>query len=103
MKKFLSTFALVALLGFVTSSVLSAADEVKLKGTAMCGKCELKKDAKCNCILKVKEGDKEVLYYLSGKVNHGADFCKGTKELTVTGTPGPDKDGNKTFVVTKTE
>lgn len=100
-------FALVALLaiGFTANFVKAAdAKEVTLKGTALCGKCELKQDAKCNCILKVTEDGKDVLYYLSGKgLDHKANFCQGTKPVTVTGTPGPDKDGHKTFKVSKLE
>jgi hypothetical protein len=77
--------------------------EVTLKGTALCGKCELKQDEKCDCILQVKEKDgKEVLYYLSGKVNHKKDFCQGTKEVKVTGFLS-DKDGKKHIEVTKLE
>jgi len=105
MKKLVSLFALCAMFCLVSSAAIAAdeAKEVTLKGTALCGKCELKVDAKCTCTLKVKVDGKDVLYYLSGKVNHAADFCKGTKELTVTGKPGPDKDGHKTFVVSKSE
>jgi hypothetical protein len=106
MKSFVPFLALCAMFCFAASMSLAAdkkeeAKETTLKGTALCGKCELKQDAKCNCILKVKEGDKDVLYYLSGKVDHKADFCQGTKDLTVTGHAGPEKDGHKTFVVTK--
>ena len=102
MKKFVAMSLICAMFGFVASTSF-AADEVTLKGTALCGKCELKKDAACNCILQVKEDGKDVLYYLSGKVKHKADFCEGTKAMTVTGHAGPDKDGHKTFVVTKSE
>ena len=106
MKKFVSMLALGAMFCFVASSALVAKDapaEVTLKGTALCGKCELKQDAKCNCVLKVKEAGKDVLYYLSGKVDHKADFCQGTKDMTVVGHAGPEKDGHKTFVVSKSE
>jgi hypothetical protein len=106
MKKFVPMFALCAMFAFAASMALAAkeaAKEVTLKGTAMCGKCELKQDAKCDCVLKVTEDGKDVLYYLSGKVDHKKDFCQGTKEMSVTGHAGPDKDGHKTFVVTKAE
>ena len=72
MKKFAPMFALCAMFAFAASMALAAKEEAKevtLKGTALCGKCELKKDAKCNCILKVSEDGKDVLYYLSGKVD----------------------------------
>lgn len=104
MKKIVSLAALAAFLCVGISATFVRAEdakEVTLKGTALCGKCELHQDPKCNCILKVTEGGKDVLYYLSGKVSHSKDFCKGTKDLSVVGTPGPDMDGHKTFKVTK--
>ena len=105
MKSVVSIAALCAFLCLgLSAAFVSAADtkEVTLKGTALCGKCELKQDAKCNCILKVTADGKDTLYYLSGKVNHKADFCQGTKELTVTGVV-TEKEGKHFMKVSKTE
>src|SRR5262245_30127906 len=77
-------------------------DEAKtLKGTICCAKCELKKEKACYTVIKVKEGDKEVIYYFdedAHKKNHKA-ICTEAKEGTVTGTIGK-KDG-KMWVTVK--
>src|SRR5262245_49052546 len=77
--------------------------EVTLKGTMVCGKCTLKETAACCNILKVKEGDKEVKYYLSpddggNKAKYHKEICPaGTeKEATVKGVV-VEKGGKKTF------
>ena len=43
----------------------------KLEGKLTCTKCALQETDKCGHALKVKEGDKEVIYYLddSGKIS----------------------------------
>lgn len=81
--------------------------EVTLKGSITCAKCELKMDGvtKCATVIKVKEGDKEVVYFFdeaSHKANHGK-VCTESKAGSVTGTVSEEKDGKKTITVTKIE
>jgi hypothetical protein len=63
--------------------------EVTLKGTLGCGKCSFKTTTSCQNILKVKEGGKEVMYYLAAnptsEKNH-EEVCDGPKSATVKGT-----------------
>src|SRR5262245_23938993 len=71
--------------------------EVTLKGTILCGKCELKETKQCANAIRVKEGGKEVVYYFddSGKgEKYHKDICQTPKEGTVTGTV-TEKDGKK--------
>jgi hypothetical protein len=78
------------------------AKEVTLKGTITCAKCDLDIEKKCMTVIKVKEKDKDVIYYLdekTGKANHGK-ICKTPMKGTVTGTV---KDDGKKKVITVTE
>ena len=78
--------------------------EVTLKGTITCAKCDLGVEKKCATVIKVKEGDKDVVYYLddaSAKKNHGT-ICMSPKEGSVTGTTS-EKDGKKVITATKVE
>ncbi len=90
----------------------SSSGEVTLKGTIACSKCTFKSPAvegKCNIAIKVKDGDKETIYYFdadSHKKWMGGDgdvnFCTKQAEGTVTGTV-TEKDGKKWIKVTKLE
>src|SRR3954471_17301475 len=74
----------------------AAGKERTLKGTILCGKCELNETPKCATAIKVKEKGKDVVYYLdekSGKKHH-SEICKTPKEGTVTGRVS-EKDGKK--------
>ena len=66
------------------------AEEVTIKGSSECAKCTLKKADSCNNAIKVKDGDKEVIYFMVKnkvhKANHKKFFCKGGHNVTVTGT-----------------
>lgn len=90
------TLALVAFLGLGVQAddkpeAKKAGDKVELKGDLCCGKCELKIDGVTKCVnaIKVKEGDKDVVYLLDdkgpGAPYHG-DICQGTKPGSVSGT-----------------
>jgi hypothetical protein len=71
--------------------------EVTLKGTVCCSKCSLKETAKCGNAIKVKEGDKEIVYYFidkGGKEGYHKDICQETKAGSVKGTVS-EKDGKK--------
>jgi hypothetical protein len=84
---------------FAMTAMVRAEDKkvVELKGTLCCGKCCLKKCEKCTNAISVKEGDKEVVYFLedNGKdESYHKNICtkkvKGTVKGTVT-----EKDGQK--------
>jgi hypothetical protein len=67
-----------------------AADETKtITGEAMCAKCELGLQDKCQTVIQVKEGDKTVNYYLAAndvaKAFH-PKICKAPADVTATGT-----------------
>ncbi len=80
---------------------------VTLKGTIGCSKCEFKLTDDCGTAIKVKEGDKEVIYLVldDGKnAKYHEKICQETKKGSVTGVVGmkgkqktikPDKDGVK--------
>jgi uncharacterized protein DUF6370 len=78
--------------------------EVTLKGTILCGKCALKETPKCHTAIKVKEGDKEVVYFFdeTGSKKYHKEICTETKEGEVTGVTG-ESDGKKTIKVSKVE
>jgi hypothetical protein len=96
------------LLGLAVAAILATGltaqekgKEVELKGKLTCAKCTLKEPgitACCN-VLVVKEGEKEVKYFLSpndggAKATYHKEICPaGTeKEATVKGTVIKDKD-----------
>lgn len=76
--------------------------EVTLKGTITCAKCDLKVEKKCATVIKVKDGDKETVYYFDAKgdkANHKS-ICQEAKAGSVTGTVS-EKDGKKVVTVKK--
>jgi hypothetical protein len=96
-----AAFSMVLGLAFVAALVVRAQaedkKEVELKGTILCAKCELKESAKCANCIRVKEDDKDVVYYLDdtgAKAKYHKDICQGPKEGTVKGTV-TEKDGKK--------
>jgi hypothetical protein len=99
---------LMVAVALVVVGVATAADkEVTLKGIMVCGKCALKETEKCSNVLIVKDGDKEVKYYLQDKgvdeTFHKGKICTaGLKgpEATVTGTV-VEKDGKQLLTPTK--
>jgi len=89
------TFALVAFMGLGLQAdekkeTKKVGTKVELKGDLCCAKCELKIEGvtKCANAIKVKEGDKDVVYILEDKGGgapyHG-DICQAVKPGTVTG------------------
>lgn len=67
-----------------------AADVTKtITGEAVCAKCELNSQDKCQTVIQVKEGDKVVDYYLApndtAKAFH-SKICKSSAPATATGT-----------------
>jgi len=86
-----------------TTLTAVAAEEITVTGTSMCGKCEMKETPKCMNVLKVKDGDKETVYYMTKNMDHREYFCKGTKEgVEVTGTV-EEKDGKMMLTPKKIE
>ena len=86
MKKLLS---LAAAFGLSCGLYAAEAKEVKLTGTAMCGKCELGVTDACTNVLQVtnKKTEKTRNYIFTANMEHGKLFCKGTTEgVRVTGT-----------------
>jgi Family of unknown function (DUF6370) len=57
-----------------------------LKGELVCGKCKLSETDKCSNVLVVKEGEKEVNYFIQDK-GKGEKYhvCTGSKKAEVTG------------------
>jgi hypothetical protein len=110
MKALVGTFLSVLALAAAMTSLVRAEDgtqpsaAVTLKGTLLCAKCFLGQGDKCQNVLKVKEGEKETLYYLTpndlSNDEHGK-VCKEPKDgVTVTGTV-EDKDGKKWLTASK--
>ena len=99
MKNAWKMLAVVALFfAFTVTARAEGEKKVTLKGTITCAKCDLKKEAKCATVIKVKEKDKDVIYYFddkSHKANH-KKICTEPMEGEVTGTVS--KDGDKLII-----
>ena len=107
MTRLVYALAAAALLGLPWDLSADDKKEVKVTGTLVCGKCQLKETAKCSNVLQVKEKDKVVNYYLDDKGNgetYHEGVCGGDKveNVTVTGT-ATEKDGKKRIKPTKVE
>jgi hypothetical protein len=78
-------------------------NETTLQGNLLCGHCSLKQGDKCNDVLVVKEGDKDVQYkVILTDATKDQHVCKGSKAVAVTG-PVTEKDGQKTITANKIE
>lgn len=98
MRKLFPVLAVAGLVLGMSLTVLAAEDKT-ITGDATCAKCSLKETKSCQNVVKVKDGDKEVKYYL--KKNDVADnahksggFCDSSKKVKVTGEV-TEKDGKK--------
>jgi hypothetical protein len=106
MKRHLTSMAaaLVLLAGAGLAGAADTKDAVTLKGKLECSKCELHETADCGNVLAVKEGTKEVKYYLVDNplsLGEHKNICKAPKDgVTVTGTVA-DKDGKMWLTATK--
>lgn len=87
----------------------AAGKEVKLTGTLVCAKCNLKLEGvkKCTNALLVKDGDKTVTYLIADKGNdedYHEDVCGGATKpgVTVTGVVS-EKDGKKWVKASKVD
>jgi hypothetical protein len=100
--------AILALaVGFGALSLVAFADdkkeEKKLEGKLQCTKCSLSETDKCGNALVVKEGGKDVTYYLKdkgAKQKYHAKICQEPKDAVVTGKI-EEKDGKKYIVITE--
>lgn len=104
MQRVLSTLAALAALAWAAGGAPAAPKEVKLEGTLVCTKCSLKQTKACGNALVVKEGGKDVTYYLDDKgkaESYHEAVCGGeTKPAVVVGTV-TEKDGKKYVKATK--
>jgi hypothetical protein len=96
---------LLVAVALVAVGVVKAADakEVTLTGKIVCGKCTLKETADCSNVLIVKDGDKEVKYYIQDKGKPETyHSCKpdSSKEATVKGKVEV-KDGKNLLTATE--
>lgn len=98
--------ASLLILAFLVSGMVVAGEgkEVTLEGTVLCAKCKLGEDlAKCQNVLVVKGGEKEMHYYLSAKANEEfGDVCMKTPVVKVTGMLS-EEDGKQWIAATKIE
>jgi len=76
--------------------------EVKLEGTIVCAKCELKISPSCAACIVVEKDNKKTTYWFdtTASKKYHPDICSETKPGTVTGTV--KKDGDK-MIVTVTD
>jgi hypothetical protein len=107
MKKMCLLGAVLMAVALVVVGAVKAADakEVTLKGSIVCGKCTLKETDACSNVLLVKDGDKEVKYYLQDKgkpESYHACAPNSKKEVTVTGKV-EEKGGKKLLTASKVE
>lgn len=89
---------------FVASMAVTAlaAEEMTIKGDAMCTKCSMKETDKCGCAIKTADG---TIYYAKNN-SVAKDFhesiCHGPAKVTATGKVS-EKEGKKTITLTKIE
>jgi type 1 fimbria pilin len=104
----MKTCRLLSLLAcaLVLAGIARASDgAVTITGDAMCAKCELKLQDTCQTVVKVKDGDKVVTYYLAAnqvaKAFHPT-ICDGPAPVTATGTVAT-VDGKQVLTVSTIE
>ena len=106
LRKLMAAFVGVAALTLVAAGVSAddkKAEKKTLEGKLVCGKCKLSETDACSNVLVVKDGDKEVKYYLKDK-GKGEKYhkCSGEKEVKITGEVS-EKDGKKIIEKAKVE
>ena len=99
----------VAAVGFTCLAQAYEGKDVKLKGYAQCAKCSLKETSECQNVVVVKDGDKEVKYYLAAndvakKAHQSVGFCSAPKgEGPSVAVEGSCEKKDDKFVVTATK
>jgi hypothetical protein len=88
----MKTYRMFSLLvgALLLAGVTRAADETRtITGEAMCAKCELNLQDKCQTVIQAKEGDKVISYYLAdngvAKAFH-SKVCHSPAQVIATGT-----------------
>jgi hypothetical protein len=101
MKSLLGILVATAFVAFVTTSA-RAADEMTIKGKALCTKCELHETAKCSTAIRTEDG---TLYYAENndiaKKFH-KEVCQAPEKVEAKGFV-KEKDGKKYITLTKIE
>jgi hypothetical protein len=97
-------FSIVTLAGVSVSADDKKDDKAKtLEGKLVCTKCKLGETDVCGNALVVKEGDKEVTYYLTDKGSKETYHkCAGEQAAKVTGKV-TEKDNKKVIAEAKVE
>jgi hypothetical protein len=100
----------LVMLGLITSVGVQGQEKdkgkdktVTLKGIITCTKCDLGETTECGHVIKVKENEKDVLYYFVDKgaaEKYHAKICTSPAKGSVTGTTG-EKDKKKTITPAK--
>jgi hypothetical protein len=105
MRKLVPLLAVTVLTGV---SLAIAAEVKTITGDAVCAKCALKEQAKCQNVVIADEAGAKVNYYLTGaiqkKAHQGLGICTASKDapikVKVTGDV-EEKDGKKVMDVSK--
>jgi hypothetical protein len=98
MKAVLSTIIGAVMIFALVAGINAADKDETLKGKITCAKCDLKLVDKCAICIVVKKDGKDVVYFFdpaAHKKYHG-DYCKDSKEGSVTGTVS--KKGDKMMI-----
>jgi|SRR4051794_20772176 len=104
LKKLLGLAVAVAAVAFLAPVGADDKSDTKtLEGKMVCTKCKLSETPDCGNAVIVKDGDKEVTYYIkdTGK-KETYHKCSGEKEVKVTGKV-TEKDGKKYIEEAKVE
>lgn len=81
-----SLLALLAVVGLAVAA--EAAKEVTLTGEIGCAMCAFNVSKDCATSIRVKDGDKQVVYYFDADADkkYHSDICKTVEQGSVTGT-----------------
>lgn len=106
MKNILFTVAGLVLLSAIPSAAVQLPEHQKtLYGEGLCTKCELKETERCRTAIRVKEGDRKVVYYTKdndvAKAFH-ASVCKSVEPVKAVGNV-LEKDGKRHMTLTYIE
>jgi hypothetical protein len=100
----MKTTLLIAAIAVLCNLPAQAADKT-IKGDALCAKCELKEAKACQAAIRVKEGNKTVVYY-ADQNQVAKDFhdkiCSATVPVKATGEV-KEVDGKKHITLAKIE
>ena len=86
--------------------VASAAEEITIKGKALCAKCSLKETAECQTAIQVEKAGKKTTYYLVGNKEAKAfhkNVCTATVDHVMAIGTVEEKDGKQLLTVSKIE